>query len=105
MRHVLQNSVTGLLVVILTGDVGTASSLAAALPALLVQTKFSRDFEVEADDFAIALLDEQGISPIYLGEILQRMEIEAGNGKFPGFMSTHPSTDTRINKFNGLKHD
>ena len=41
LRHVLQDSITGLLIVVLTGDIGSASSLAAALPTILLQTKFS----------------------------------------------------------------
>jgi len=105
MQHVLQNSVTGLLVIVLTGDIGTASSLAAALPALLVQTKFSRDFEAEADDFAITLLKQHGITPTWLGDILARMEREMGSNTVPNFLSTHPATDDRIRKFNGVKHD
>lgn len=105
MQHVLQNSVTGLLVIVLTGDIGTASSLAAALPALLVQTKFSRDFEAEADDFAITLLKQHGIAPTWLGDILARMEKEMGSNAVPNFLSTHPATDDRIRKFNGMKHD
>ena len=99
MQYVLQNSVTGLLVVLLTGDIGTASTLAAAIPTLLVQSKFSRDFEAEADDYAIALLQQQGISPVYLGHILDRMQQEMGDDSMPSFMSTHPATEDRIKKF------
>ena len=105
MRQVLQNSVTGLLVIMLTGDVGSASSLAAALPTLLVQTKFSRDFESEADNFAIVLLKQQGVSPVYLGDILERMRKLMGDGVMPGFMSTHPSTSDRIKKFQHAVND
>lgn len=105
MQHVLQNSVTGLLVIMITGDIGTASSLAAALPTLLVQTKFSRDFEAEADDFAVTLLKQHGIAPAWLGDILSRMEKEMGGDGVPNFLSTHPATDDRIRKFNGMQHD
>lgn len=105
MRHVLQNSVTGLMIVLITGDIGTASSLAAALPTMLVQTKFSRDFETEADDFAITLLAQNGIPASYLGDILHRMADKAGENDVPGFLSTHPDTDMRVMKFNGVKHD
>lgn len=101
MRHLLQNSLSGLLVILLTGDIGAASSLAAALPTILLQSKFSRDVEAEADDFAILLLNQQGISPSHLGVILQRIEKEAGAGDLPGFLSTHPLTEERVRKFNG----
>lgn len=101
LRHVLQNSVTGLLLIMLTGDIGSASSLAATLPTLLVQTKFSRDFESEADDYAIALLARHGIDAGHLGTLLARMDADAGADTLPGFLSTHPATDDRVRKFTG----
>lgn len=101
LRHVLQNSATGLLLILLTGDIGSASSLAATLPTLLVQTKFSREFESEADDYAIALLARHGIGSDHLGNLLARMEAHAGGDNMPGFLSTHPATDDRVRKFTG----
>lgn len=101
LRHLLQNSATALLLVVLTGDVGSASSLAAALPTLLVQTKFSRDFENESDDYAVALLRRNGIDPAHLGDILARMTEEAGGDGVPDFLSTHPATEERVRKFAG----
>ncbi|MDQ1363421.1 MAG: hypothetical protein QG652_1282 [Pseudomonadota bacterium] len=105
MQHVLQNSVVGLLVITLTGDIGTASSLAAALPTLLVQSRFSRDFEMQADDFALALLEQQNMEPVWLGTILQRMAQQTGDDVLPNFLSTHPATDERIRKFNNPEQD
>jgi len=101
LRHLLQNSATALLLVVLTGDVGSASSLAAALPTLLVQTKFSREFENESDDYAVALLRRNGIDPAHLGDILVRMTEEAGGDGVPDFLSTHPATEERVRKFAG----
>lgn len=103
LRHVLQNSATGLLLIMLTGDIGSASSLAATLPTLLVQTKFSREFETEADDYAVALLDRHGIESEHLGNLLARMEAESGGDIMPGFLSTHPATDDRVRKFAGAE--
>lgn len=101
LRHLLQDSATGLLLILLTGDIGSASSLAAALPTLLVRTQFSREFESEADDYAVALLRKNDIEPRHLGEILRRMENEAGGDGTAGFLSTHPATNDRVQKFNG----
>jgi Zn-dependent protease with chaperone function len=53
MRLVLQTSVAGVLVAAVVGDVLSASSYAAALPAFLLQTRYSREFETEADDFGL----------------------------------------------------
>ena len=103
LRHVLQNSATGLLLIMLTGDIGSASSLAATLPTLLVQTKFSREFETEADDYAIALLARHAIDSEHLGNLLARMDAQAGGETLPGFLSTHPATDDRVRKFAGAE--
>lgn len=100
MRQLLQSSLSGLLVILLTGDIGAASSLAAALPTVLLQSKFSRDVEAEADDFAIAALSREGLSPTLLGTLLQRIEKQNGAVEIPGFLSTHPLTEDRVDKFN-----
>ena len=98
LRHVLQDSITGLLIVLLTGDIGSASSLAAALPTVLLQTKFSRDFEREADMYAASFMLKQNLQPSHLANILERLEKEYGDGEedSSGFLSTHPLTKERI---------
>lgn len=60
MRQVIQGSAVGLIVTALTGDVFSASSLAAALPTMLVDAKFSRDMERQADDVALEYLLQKG---------------------------------------------
>ena len=55
LRHVLQDSTAALLVAVTIGDLSALTSLAAAAPTLLLQMKFSRDFEREADDFALTI--------------------------------------------------
>lgn len=96
MRELLQGSATALIVAGVTGDVASTTSLAASAPALLLQTKYSRDYEREADRYAIDLLQKTGIGPRRFAEILARMEKKAGRrGAFPPFLSTHPPTKER----------
>jgi Zn-dependent protease with chaperone function len=97
LRHVLQDSVTALLIAVTVGDLTSLTSLAAAAPTLLLQAKFSRDFEREADDFALAYLARRGIPPEMFAAILQRMEEKRPGGKdAPDYLSTHPATRERI---------
>lgn len=101
MRHILQDSVTGLLLILLTGDVGSASSLAATLPTVLVQAKFSRDFETESDDYAARFMRERNIPTRHLGDILDRMMKKyGGDDAVPGFLSSHPVTSERVKRLN-----
>lgn len=97
LRHILQDSIAGLLIVVLTGDIGSASSLAAAAPTVLLQAKFSRDFEREADIYAAGFMIKQGLQPAHLANILERLEKEYGSDEESmGFLSTHPLTKERI---------
>jgi predicted Zn-dependent protease len=96
LRHILQDSATGLLIVFVTGDV---SSILGAIPTGLLLTKYSRDFEREADDFALQYLDRRGIDGKAFSDILLRMEKERpGTSDIPSFLSTHPSTEERARR-------
>lgn len=94
MRLVLQTSAAGVLVAAVVGDVFSASSYAAALPAFLLQARYSRAFETEADDFGLQLLDRAGIDRKHFIRLLTRLEKGHGDG-LPGFLSTHPRTSER----------
>ena len=102
LRHVLQNSAAALLLAVTLGDVTSITSLAAAAPTMLLQAKLSRDFEREADDYALAYLARRGIPLEMFGAILQRMD-EKRDGKSAGkgeanFLSSHPATRERIER-------
>lgn len=96
LRRLLEGSAVALLVAGVTGDVASATSLAAAAPTLVLQTKFSRDNEREADAYAIELLRKAGIGAQHFAAILVRMEAQAPRGPMlPSFLSSHPSSDER----------
>ena len=104
LRLVLQNSATALLVAVTVGDLTSLTSLAAAAPTLLLQAKFSRDFEREADDFALDYLARRGIPPEKFAAILQRMEEKRQAGtNASDYLSTHPATRERIDRARGKR--
>ena len=104
LRHVLQDSATALLVAVTIGDVMSLTSLAAAAPTLLLQAKFSRDFEREADDYALEYLARRGIPLETFSAILQRMEEKRPGGKdAPDYLSSHPATRERIARARGQR--
>ncbi len=94
LRHVLQTSVAGIVVAAVVGDVLSVSSYAAALPAFLLEARYSRGFELEADAFGLGLLDQAGIDRAHFVRFLTRMEQEHPSG-VPGFLSTHPRAEER----------
>ncbi len=96
MRRLLAGSATALIIAAVTGDISSATSLAASVPAVLVQTKFSRDQEREADRFAIELMRKSGIDPRNLAAILARLQGKSKAGSvLPSFLSSHPATAER----------
>jgi len=96
MRRLLQASATALIIAGVTGDIASTTSLAASAPALLLQTKYSRDYEREADRFAIDLLQHTGINPQNFAAVLERLEKKHGKGStLPTFLSSHPPTAER----------
>lgn len=107
LRHFLQTSVAGLLMAAVTGDVLSVTSLSATLPAALVDAKFSRNFEREADDAAVACLKANGIPLSSYAEMLSRLQAQLdtktkGEAKSGGvarnYLSTHPDTGERVRR-------
>lgn len=101
LRHLLENSATALLAAAVLGDVTSLTSLVAAAPMVLVQAKYSRQFEGEADDFALAWLQRHGIAPQTFAAILERMQAAHPGPDAPGFLSSHPATRERIERARG----
>ena len=95
LRQMIQGSFVGFFVAWFAGDV---SSIVAAAPAALLEAKYSRDLEAEADAYAAGLLRDNGISPRCLGDMLDRLEKASGNsaiGDLGNYLSSHPATEER----------
>lgn len=105
LRMLIQGSIAGFVVAWYVGDV---SSVAAGLPTLLLQARYSRDHEREADDYAAAMLEANGMSPRRLADMLNRLEqahapkecgdeenVEPDEG-FGAYLASHPATRERI---------
>lgn len=99
LRRVLQDSTVVLVIAAITGDVASITSLAATIPVVLVEAKYSRDFEREADDYSLHYLRANDISPRHFADILLRMEQSApARSEVPGYLSTHPATEERVQR-------
>ena len=95
-RQVLQSVGVGMLAGLLWGDF---SGTAASVPLVLGVLTYSRGFEREADDFAIAFLRANQISIEPFHDVLIRLaerEEHKGIASLPDFISTHPSLAERI---------
>jgi Zn-dependent protease with chaperone function len=103
LRGVLQSSTVALMIAGLTGDLASLTSISATLPTLMVQLKYSRTFELEADDYAVAMMRDMTIAPTKLGDILLRMTEASGRGEksddsISDYLSTHPASTERMRR-------
>lgn len=103
LRHLLQNSATVLLVATLTGDITSITSLGATMPTALINAKFSRDFEREADDAAADYLKGKGIPVTVYAEMLGRLDAAHWKERnaAPGFgdlLGDHPQMLERVQR-------
>ena len=94
-RRVIQGAVVTAGAAVLVGDV---SSLLTTAPAALLDMKYSRDAEREADDYAIAMLRYNGIPLEHLAAVFERLQKleQEHDVKLNGYLSSHPATDERI---------
>jgi Zn-dependent protease with chaperone function len=94
-RHTLRNLMqAAALTALLSAWLGDVSSLVAAVPATLATLKYSRDFEREADGFAIATLAAAGLSTLPLADLFEALDpdrAQAGD-----LWSTHPVSAERV---------
>jgi Zn-dependent protease with chaperone function len=98
LRQLLQSLGIGALAGLLWGDF---SSIVANVPLAFGILRYSREFEREADEYAIALLKANGISARPLLDLFATMESrERNKGKVnpPAFLSTHPPSAERMQR-------
>lgn len=104
LRSALQSSAVALFIALAIGDVLSVTSFAAALPTLLVEAKFSRDFERESDRYALEFLRTRRIAPQHAAAILKRLVARGGDR--PGaleYFSSHPGIDERAAQFGAAR--
>jgi predicted Zn-dependent protease len=84
-----------------TADAASLSAAVAGAPVILIQKKYSRQFEAQADDFAFNLLRDHNISPAAFADIMERLKAKEGYVRSSSFLSTHPATSDRIRRARG----
>ena len=105
MRTIVQDSLLGFVFLAITGDVSGSSELFLALPVLLTQLAYSREFEREADRYALHYLRSHGTSTTHFAQLMRRIDEKmkgksvASDEKWLDYLSTHPMTEERLKDF------
>lgn len=99
-RHSLQQALSSLgFSIILLAITGDGTDLVSTLPVALVGASYSRNFESEADHYALNTMHAQGIPTIHFAHFLERLaqDTDEDTAKSPlDFLQSHPATQKRI---------
>ena len=74
LRHLLAGSASALMVGALLGDVSGVSALVTSAPLILSTLHYTREAEMEADQYAFDLLKKSGRSPKDFADAMRRFE-------------------------------
>ena len=96
LRNLVSASVVGVVAFMIWGD---ASSFVASIPTVLLQTRYSREFETEADTFALDFLRRAQIPPAAMAHMFRALQKSSGENAIPELLRTHPATEERIRRF------
>ncbi|MBI3713265.1 MAG: M48 family metallopeptidase [Burkholderiales bacterium] len=108
LRHTMRNlAETSLMTVVVNSLIGDFSTVLTTASGTVLNAKYSREKEAEADRYAIALLKEKGVSPIYFALALERLQRSHGVKKTDedvgwfseatlDYLSSHPNIQERI---------
>jgi Zn-dependent protease with chaperone function len=116
MQAVVRQAGVSVALVVLTGDVSSiATTLLVLLPTFMIQSQYSREFEWQADGYALEQMLARGIDTKNFADIMEKMsqasaadlasdsdEPAQGGSEDEGFsayFSTHPATQQRIDRF------
>jgi Zn-dependent protease with chaperone function len=105
LRGIYRSAGVMLLISIAAGDIASVTSLTSSLPALLVQSGYSREFERESDEVAGKYMMRVWGSTSPLQDILGRLsEGHDDEGNLTGMLASHPGTKERIQNLKKLEH-
>lgn len=102
VRLAIQSLGAGVVLIAITGDVGSLSDAAAGLPALLLRAGYSRDMEREADAYALDWMQRACITPARYVDLLDRLNTRHSRNKqtsATGLLDSHPGTAQRLAAF------
>ncbi|OED44490.1 hypothetical protein AB833_01575 [Chromatiales bacterium (ex Bugula neritina AB1)] len=101
MQHVIQASTITVMASLALGNPGGAADLVTGVPIFLLQSRYSRRSETDADTFAFEQMLKAGIDPIHFANAIRNItgdqSDDASDGA-GGYFSSHPGTQERARR-------
>lgn len=94
MEQLISTAGTGALIGFILGDM-TGLSVAAGLGATMIDARFSRDAERQADAFAARVAERMDFDPAGLADLINRAGSDDAFTRALALLNTHPLTDDR----------
>jgi Zn-dependent protease with chaperone function len=105
VQRIIQDSLLAFAIMAVTGDVSGTSQVFLGLPVMLTELAYSRDFEREADRYALEYLDSHQIPPRRFADLMRRLQQEKRphdpdtEARWSNYLSTHPDMEERLRRF------
>ncbi len=101
LRIAIKTGISGAIIGYITGDV---SVLASTIPTVLINSSYSREFEHEADEYAVKELKMMNVSTEYIAKLFEMLDKKYGkdgnsSSDIMGMFASHPLTSERIDYF------
>jgi len=85
---------------ILGGTVGSIAQTAGQIGSGAIITKYSREYETQADILGAQILANAGYDPRDLANMFRTIERESGGSRSPEWLSSHPNPGNRYENIN-----
>lgn len=103
LKSIYQSLGVFFMISVALGDVVSPTSLAASVPALLIQNGYSRTFEAEADQVAGKYMLSRGWGTEPLQTMLQKLVEDHEGSETTTLLSTHPGVKDRLKMLQQMK--
>lgn len=105
VQRIIQDSLLAFAIMAVTGDVSGTSQVFLGFPVMLTELAYSRDFEREADRYALDYLQSHRIPPRRFVDLMRRLQQEERprlpdtGTRWSNYLSTHPDMEERLHRF------
>ena len=79
---------------------GQSGAQLGMMGAQIMQTRYSRDYETQADILGAQIMANAGYDPRDLANMFRTIEQQSSGGRAPEWMSSHPNPGNRFQKIN-----
>jgi len=96
LRQTLRGSMIAIVAALFAGDVSSAGAVVVAVPTFLLDSHYSREFEDQADHFALDLLVKHEETPYWFAAAMRSLQAQHPDSGGLAYLASHPPTPQRI---------